>query len=167
MPHNLHSFAMICFVQFFLNITLQNSCDMSLKLAVKKLRYRKYTHHAPKAMRLYGLSSTDVGSVISDSPRCVDIYHLTFYRFPRQTLLLTPDNTMKNLGLLITNIKQCYICQASGMARRHNTMKNGANGTSITCGFTWASYQIRKIASCACAGNDGNVFPDTYFTENC
>ena len=27
----------------------------------------------------------------------------------------------------------------------------------------WASYQIRKIAGCACAGNAGNVFPDTEF----
>ena len=26
---------------------------------------------------------------------------------------------------------------------------------------TWASCQIRKIASCACAGNAGNVFPAT------
>ena len=25
----------------------------------------------------------------------------------------------------------------------------------------WASYQIRKIADCACAGNAGNVFPST------
>ena len=25
----------------------------------------------------------------------------------------------------------------------------------------WASYQIRKIADCACAGNAGNVFPAT------
>ena len=25
--------------------------------------------------------------------------------------------------------------------------------------FTWVSYQIRKIAGCACAGNAGNVFP--------
>ena len=25
--------------------------------------------------------------------------------------------------------------------------------------FPWASYQIRKIAGCACAGNAGNVFP--------
>ena len=25
----------------------------------------------------------------------------------------------------------------------------------------WASYQIRKIAGCACAGNAGNVFPAT------
>ena len=24
--------------------------------------------------------------------------------------------------------------------------------------FTWASYQIRKIAGCVCAGNAGNVF---------
>ena len=24
---------------------------------------------------------------------------------------------------------------------------------------TWASYQIRKIACCACAGNAGNAFP--------
>ena len=25
--------------------------------------------------------------------------------------------------------------------------------------WPWASYQIRKIADCACAGNAGNVFP--------
>ena len=25
----------------------------------------------------------------------------------------------------------------------------------------WASYQIRKIADCACTGNAGNVFPAT------
>ena len=28
---------------------------------------------------------------------------------------------------------------------------------------TWASYQIRTIAGCACARNAGNVFPDTDF----
>ena len=31
---------------------------------------------------------------------------------------------------------------------------------------TWASYQIRKIAGCACAGNAGNVFPATDFKGN-
>ena len=31
---------------------------------------------------------------------------------------------------------------------------------------TWASYQIRKIASCACAGNAGNVFPAADFQGN-
>ena len=29
--------------------------------------------------------------------------------------------------------------------------------------WTWASYQIRKIAGCACAGNAGNVFPRRRF----
>ena len=31
----------------------------------------------------------------------------------------------------------------------------------------WCSYQIRKIAGCACAGNAGNVFPATDFNGNC
>ena len=31
----------------------------------------------------------------------------------------------------------------------------------------WASYQIRKIADCACAGNAGDVFPATDFKGNC
>ena len=30
----------------------------------------------------------------------------------------------------------------------------------------WASYQIRKIAGCACAGNAGNVNPATEFQGN-
>ena len=30
----------------------------------------------------------------------------------------------------------------------------------------WASYQIRKIAGCVCAGNAGNVFPATDFKGN-
>ena len=29
--------------------------------------------------------------------------------------------------------------------------------------WQWASYQIRKIAGCACAGNAGNVFPRRWF----
>ena len=31
---------------------------------------------------------------------------------------------------------------------------------------TWASYQIRKIAGCACTGNAGNVSPATNFKGN-
>ena len=31
---------------------------------------------------------------------------------------------------------------------------------------TWASYQIRKIVDCACAGNAGNIFPSTDFKWN-
>ena len=33
----------------------------------------------------------------------------------------------------------------------------------IQLATTWASYKIRKIAGCACAGNYGSVFPATDF----
>ena len=37
---------------------------------------------------------------------------------------------------------------------------------SLHCCVQWASYQMRKIASSACAGIAGNTFPDTDFKEN-
>ena len=40
------------------------------------------------------------------------------------------------------------------------------NGFIIPLYASWASYQIRKIAGCACAGNAGNVFPATDFKGN-
>ena len=36
-------------------------------------------------------------------------------------------------------------------------------GTIGTFTISWASYQIRKIAGCACAGNAGNVSPRRRF----
>ena len=40
--------------------------------------------------------------------------------------------------------------------------------SQITTRFcTWASYQIRKIAGCACARKTGKVFLTTHFTGNC
>ena len=48
----------------------------------------------------------------------------------------------------------------------------GVTGSFVVCGHCqivavntalWASYQIRKIAGCACAGNAGNVFPRRRF----
>ena len=39
----------------------------------------------------------------------------------------------------------------------------GQNGIDNEDGLAWVSYQIRKIASCACAGNAGNVFPRRQF----
>ena len=41
-----------------------------------------------------------------------------------------------------------------GSTARHDSPRRGS---------TWASYQIRKIAGCACAGNAGNVFPRRRF----
>ena len=43
--------------------------------------------------------------------------------------------------------------------------------SSVWCGlawsiYPWASFQIQKIAGCACAGNAGYVFPATYVKGN-
>ena len=80
-------------------------------------------------------------------------------------------------------------------ARVHNFFRPGRNGNSVgsevthrpmaaeinrcrlTCHhdwhrswshavIAWASYQIRKLAGCACAGNAGSVFPATDFKGN-
>ena len=48
-----------------------------------------------------------------------------------------------------------------------NSLPNPATNSKpyplVTVSLTWASYQIRKIAGCACAGNAGNVFPRRRF----
>ena len=54
------------------------------------------------------------------------------------------------------------------------TSVNGLEGRSMgSCApchaekeYAWASYQMRKIAGCACAGNAGNVSPATDFKGN-
>ena len=38
---------------------------------------------------------------------------------------------------------------------------NKSNFQTSSLNIIWASYQIRKIAGCACVGNAGNVFPTT------
>ena len=38
-----------------------------------------------------------------------------------------------------------------------------SQGFFLRTGSIWASYQIRKIAGCACAGNGGNVSPRRQF----
>ena len=43
----------------------------------------------------------------------------------------------------------CHVTEMNGAWWRHDTDALSA----------WASYQIRKIAGCACAGNPGKVFP--------
>ena len=45
-------------------------------------------------------------------------------------------------------------------------MKMFSAYTQEKLALAWASYQIRKIACCACAGNGGNVFPATDFKRN-
>ena len=53
------------------------------------------------------------------------------------------------------------------MQKRRNFIANAMDiHVRLLCIKPWASYQIRKIAGCACAGNAGNVFPATDFKGN-
>ena len=44
---------------------------------------------------------------------------------------------------------------------RHTPFSVGCNYSPVPSLQLWASYQIRKIVGCACAGNVGDVFPAT------
>ena len=66
------------------------------------------------------------------------------------------NHNVVQLGL---NKKQVIICVKQRRVITHPCLtssdyKHGSTGIKA-----WASYQIRKIAGCACAGNAGNVFP--------
>ena len=78
-------------------------------------------------------------------------------------------NSMPHIGSLITKadfsrndtrrVNSFSLSEAIHLKVRH------LRSVSSTCGdlWLWASYQIRKIAGCACAGNAGNVFPRRRF----
>ena len=70
---------------------------------------------------------------------------------PRLCIIMTDiieDNTGNHRGLLC--ILRIWKVQVQRASYSPATMP-------------WASYQIRKIAGCACAGNAGNVFPRRRF----
>ena len=53
------------------------------------------------------------------------------------------------------------------MHKQYPSPPTERQGWDVSCVFkAWASYQICKIAGCACAGNAGNVFPATNFKGN-
>ena len=55
--------------------------------------------------------------------------------------------------LLVWTVLQGCLWEAAVIYPRHSSVHMAS----------WASYQIRKIAGCACAGNAGNVFPRRRF----
>ena len=76
--------------------------------------------------------------------------------------------------LSIPKVQQCNRWSQGMDNWWHSTLYNGFHHLTML-GFKlihvskldpWASYQIRKIANCACTGNAGNVFPDTDFKGN-
>ena len=54
---------------------------------------------------------------------------------------------------IINPLSNCKLPQCS---RYYHFCQHNQN---LTVSFPWASYQMRKIEGCACAGNAGKVFP--------
>ena len=67
--------------------------------------------------------------------------------------------------LYITKFTLLYYTRKSGrICHLQIWLRENCNSWPLTgIGAEWASYQIRKIAGCACAGNAGNVLPRRQF----
>ena len=76
-----------------------------------------------------------------------------------------------NAPLCNRNVTKCCIVGYGTGALGEFCNRSIQGNASIDCFAPtvypqWTSYQIRKIAGCACAGNAGNVFPTTDFKGN-
>ena len=71
--------------------------------------------------------------------------------------------------VFISNISLCLYWRQFVTKNHHHwfTLHWIFDGRHIRCVITaqWASYQMRKLAGCACAGNTGNVSPRRRFQQ--
>ena len=67
-------------------------------------------------------------------------------------------NTTKHIGIwsLYRNVSAIYYMNVRAVS----------TGAMLKKDVAWASYQIRKIVGCACAGKAGNVFPANDLKRN-
>ena len=63
----------------------------------------------------------------------------------------------------LTSVPLTHVCWSMILenSRSNNISKRVFQRQQYLLSVQWASYQIRKIAGCACAGNARNVFSDT------
>ena len=81
---------------------------------------------------------------------------ITFYHGSKNLVTWTLKSGVFHVSHTIPDV----ICGFPKMISPINMMQCARTGP------VWASYQIRKVAGCACAGNAGNVFPATDFEGN-
>ena len=89
-------------------------------------------------------------------PHCEGSWYSEFYLL----LCLCPFLLSFFLWLVVSFFCRCGICC------QFRCIFPGFRRLELVCSCSWASYQIRKIAGCACAGNALNVFPATDFKGN-
>ena len=86
--------------------------------------------------------------------------HWTYFNNPLETLS-TVDCSLYCLATW-EELDHCDISRNEGRKRERLLITVGVDW-SLWNLTAWTSCQIRKIASCTCAGNAGNVFPTTDF----
>ena len=90
-------------------------------------------------------------------------FGVTDYKFYDATTLMVriKDFHTSILAIHQSIIKYLWISIFESLI--HNLITQIRNNIYFWIYMPWASYQIRKIAGCACAGNAGNVFPRRRF----
>ena len=76
----------------------------------------------------------------------------------RIRFIVNLSNVATQWGIRILFCRYVYHNTSSGIIY-HRWLTRAGDQSMVP----WASYQIRKIAGCACAGNAGNVFPRRLF----
>ena len=107
-----------------------------------------------KYPRLIG-SDNGLSPTRHDQNQCWVIVNWTLWNklqwnFNQNTKLFINENASKNI-----------VCEMADILSKGRWVK--LIHTGVIHDMTWASYQILKIAGCACAGNAGNVFPRRRF----
>ena len=91
---------------------------------------------------------------LCQSPRAV-VNHLNY------------DILVENQNISVCQVMAIFLKPKCVKSPNHciSAWRNGEVAMAYynSCGSPWASYQIRKIAGCACAGNAGNVPPRRQF----
>ena len=144
-----------------------SECAVILELMALVL---KWFHNTLLLMALYShMESTDcclIGHDIPYSKTRIDSW--SGFELTKGSLIATTRTSEWRLSLIIRRKNGCKIsripCSRFLLVRTGHTSRYLAETWGCDCMdtlFPWASYQIRKIAGCACAGNAGNVFPAT------
>ena len=77
-------------------------------------------------------------------------------KFPYYCVAQFPIYSWSQCDLYMVTLVTTVACKSTRTNSQSSLNNSMWSGRMLT---TWASYQIRKIEVCACAGNAGNVFP--------
>ena len=106
------------------------------------------------------INKHDMNIFVLILPHIVTVWLKTHSRLSVSRYLLQKPRSCNEQHLCL-NMKELIVC----VGDQHQNIGTGPN---LPTSFPpiMASYQIRKIAGCACAGNAGNIFPATDLKGN-